>query len=108
MQTTIRQTFDALVDEIQDATQARRFFSVCDRASALGLNGGRIDVQRAVCYRFKGVDASGAMLDLHARSYDPSGPDRVRPGITRFTITATENDAVTLQYENEYEGLVRA
>jgi hypothetical protein len=106
MSTTVRQTFDALMQEIKRAIEERNFFSVCNRATALGLTGGQADTKCAVWYQYKSVDPTGATLSLRARSYDPSGPTQARPGVTRFTVTAIENGAVTLHYEDEYEGLV--
>jgi hypothetical protein len=108
MQSTTKQTFDTLVGQIQNAIAARDFLSVCDRATELGLLGEKTESSFAVCYRFEGKDSSGATLNLFARSYDPSGPTRVRPRITRFTVTASENGADTMQFEDEYEGWVGA
>lgn len=99
--------FDSLVHEIDRAVAERGFLTVCHRATELGLNGGQIDLSSAVGYRYEGLVSGGETLSLYARSYDPSGPTQVRPGITRFTVVATDSGAVTHQYENEYEGIVR-
>ncbi|WP_147432438.1 hypothetical protein [Pararobbsia silviterrae] len=98
--------FDTLAQEIDKAVAERGFLSVCDRAQALGFKGGRTDLTSAVGYRFERGEPNAVSLHLYARSYDPSGPDQVRPCITRFTVTAVENGALTQQYENEYEGLI--
>lgn len=100
--TTARQAFDWLADAIERTVAARGFNEVCQHAEQLGLKGGQTKSITTLGYRFDGVDASGARVELYIRSYDPSGPFQNIPDINRFTVTLTENGVQTARYENEY------
>jgi hypothetical protein len=100
--TTSKQVFDWLADAIERTVAAKGFNEVCQYAEQLGLTGGQTNSMTTLGYRFEGVDASGARVELYVRSYDPSGPFQNVPDINRFTVTLTENGVETGRYHDEY------
>ncbi|MDN7754764.1 hypothetical protein [Burkholderia gladioli] len=100
--TTAKQALDLLADAIARTVAARGFNEVCEYALQLGLTGGQTGSLTKLEYRFEGVDESGARVELHVRSYDPSGPFQNIPDINRFTVTLTENGVQTGRYHDEY------
>lgn len=91
------EVFEKLKAAINDALQNEGFNEVLQVAEKLRMAGGLDTRPMSLSYRYEYRTNEGQKVDLHVRSYDPSGPFQTIPDINRFTATLHDASGKEIQ-----------
>lgn len=100
------QIFEELCFAIDQACQERYWFTACRPARVLGFT--QTDVSTAFSHgqRFDLHVEPNIYLSLTYKSFEPSGAFISVPGISKFELTLTQDNALVRTYQNEFEEVV--
>jgi|OM-RGC.v1.027808227 hypothetical protein len=97
------QIFDVLRFSIDLACSEQNWSNVSRDALAFGFT--QTDVSTAFAYaqRFDLFVEPTIFISLHYRSFDPSGPFRALPAVSKFELTMSVGDEIVRAHQNGFD-----
>lgn len=97
------QIFDVLSFSIDLACHEKEWFNVSRDALAFGFTQTDVSSDFAYAQRFDLEVSPEIFISLHYRSFDPSGPFRKLPGVSKFELTMSIQQKMERFHQNSFD-----
>lgn len=97
------QIFDVLRFSIDLACSDKDWFDVSRDALAFGFTQTDVSTANAYVQRFELQLEPDIYLCLDYRSFDPSGPFRSLPAVSKFDLTMSQGEQMLCRHQNSYD-----